>query len=229
MNPIIEFLKYIKLYGMEKMGRYYSSYRAFVIDNEDPDGLSRLILRIPDLTGININQKWAWPKGQFAGKDYGSQIIPQKGDLVWCQFEFGDPKRPIWENGYFAKGEKPEALKDIQNYWFKTPSGHLIELDDKNKELRITTVNGKTLIEKDGVWYFDGGDNKGLLKLSPTTEKLNNLENKVNEILVRLETHTHFATDMLTPLTGTPIPVPPLILPLTPTLEVELENNKVKH
>lgn len=199
------------MYGLEKINRYYSSYRAFVIDNDDPDKMGRLILRIPDVTGIDIHQKWAWPKGQFAGSNYGQQIIPPIGSLVWVSFEFGDAQKPLWEHGYFGKGEKPENLKDIKNFWFKTPEGHLIELDDTNKELRITTTNGKTLVEKDNIWYFDGGENKGLVKVEQLTTKLNNTENKVNEIITAL------------------LAMGVVLIQLTPTTESEIENTNVKH
>lgn len=210
-NPIIQLLKDIKLYGLERMGVYYSSYRAFVIDNEDPEGLGRLILRIPDLTGINIHQKWAWPKGQFSGKGYGQQVIPEKNTLVWATFEFGDPQRPLWEHGYYGKGEKPEELKDIKNFWFKTPQGHIIELDDTKKELRITTANGKTIKEIDGTWLINGGDNGGLVKVESLTTKLNNAESKINDILTALEA------------LGITLPH------LTETDRSDIENTNVKH
>lgn len=137
-------------HGLEYFGRYYSKYRAFVYSTEDPTHMSRLKLVIPHITEDKPLDYWAWPTGVFAGEGYGIQVLPKKGDLVWVEFEFGNPRRPLWSHGYFGKTrageyEKPEQLKDVNNYWFKTPAGHLIELDDTNSIIRITNTGGKVV------------------------------------------------------------------------------------
>ena len=226
MNKVIQLILDIVTYGLERVGRYYSCYRAFVIDNEDPEGLSRLILRIPDLTGIDIHNKWAWPRNVFSGKDYGSQCIPEKNTMVWVEFENGDPQKPVWSHGYHGKNEKPTTLKDIKNFWFKTPGGHLLELDDTKKELRITTINNKTLIEKEGVWYFDGGENEGLVIVQPLVDRLTKIEDALKELQNTYEGHTHLDSDAL------PTTSPTDFIPLKEvgtTSKSDLENTKVKH
>jgi hypothetical protein len=40
--------------------RFYGKYRAFVVDNEDPEQLARLRLRIPSVLGEEISG-WALP------------------------------------------------------------------------------------------------------------------------------------------------------------------------
>lgn len=223
---IINLIKEWRTYGFEKLGRYYSSYRAFVIDNEDPENLSRLILKIPDVTGNNIHPKWAWPKNCYSGKNYGINIIPEKNTMVWVTFEYGDPSRPLWEHGYYGKEEKPEEFKDLKNFAFKTPGGHLIELDDTKKELRIRTINGKTLVERDGIWYFDGGENQGLVKVEKLTQRLNAIEDKINNIISNLKTHTHTGVT-----TGPGVSGGPSIImdDISPTEQSFIENENVKH
>lgn len=140
--------------GFEKFGRYYSKYRGFVSDNADPDGFSRLKLVIPEITGKFPLEYWAWPGNNYSGDGYGMQIIPQKGDMVWVEFEKGNPRAPIWNFGHFGEKpdgamEKPEELKDVKNYWFMTPEGQRIELDDTNKQIVLTLLEKLMLGDKD--------------------------------------------------------------------------------
>jgi len=139
------------------------------MDNEDPKNFGRLKLKVPQVYGTQMMDYWAWPKGNFAGDQYGAQIIPKVGDMVWVEFEFGDSKKPIWTHGHFSRqneiDEKPEALRDINNYWFKTPGGHLVELDDTNKLIRITNTKGYYVeINETGISHV--ADNISLVKLN---------------------------------------------------------------
>ncbi len=152
MNPLARFLNSIAERGLERMGRYYSCYRGFVIDNADPDAHQRVKLKVPQVYGNDPMDYWAWPKGIFSGNGYGMQCVPQKGEMVWVEFEFGDPKKPIYSYGHHAEtpggvNEKPLALRNIQNFWFKTPGGRLVEFDDEAGEIRITSEGGATTIE----------------------------------------------------------------------------------
>lgn len=148
LKPVMDILNSLFREGFEKFGRYYSSYRGFVADNEDPDSWGRLKLVVPQISGKFVIDTWAWPKGNFSGDNYGSQCIPKKGDMVWVEFEMGNPRKPLWKHGHFSfktdgiTNEKPTNLRDINNYWFKTPGGHLIEIDDTNEWILITTSGG---------------------------------------------------------------------------------------
>jgi hypothetical protein len=118
-------------YGLEFIGRYYSSYRGFVVDNNDPKGLNRLRVISPIINPYeNTEGVWAYPKTNWGGKDYGIQILPQKGDMVWVSFEHGDLAFPIWEFASFGKDEKPSEFDTPLKYGFKTPAGSIIIIDD---------------------------------------------------------------------------------------------------
>ena len=134
MREIVRFIKDLSLYGLEKVaGLYYSKYRGFVADNADPKGYGRIKLSVPDVYGDAVFNYWAYPANCYSGKNYGVQVIPQIDDLVWVEFERGNPKKPIWSYGHFGKEEKdelPDELKDIKSFWFKTPGGHLIQFND---------------------------------------------------------------------------------------------------
>jgi hypothetical protein len=150
MSALAQLFNQLIVSGFEKFGRYYSSYRGFVVRNDDPSGYGRLQLKVPQIYGSQTFEYWAWQKNCFSGEGYGMQCIPPLGSMVYVEFEFGDPKKPIWSYGHFGKNtngqnEKPQELENINNFWFKTPGGHLVELDDTNKVVRLTNTNGKYL------------------------------------------------------------------------------------
>lgn len=156
MNPLLKLFNKLIIKGFEPFGRYYSSYRGFVVDNNDPDHFSRVKLRVPAVFGTEALDYWAWQKDCFSGPGYGFQCIPKVGDMVWVEFELGDPRKPIWSYGHFSldkdnNPDKEKSLSNITNYWFKTPGGLLIELDDTNSVIRLTNANGKIISFKDTI------------------------------------------------------------------------------
>lgn len=232
MDSILKIINNIVTKGLEHFGKYYSSYRGFVMSNEDPEGYGRLQLKVPQILGNQTIEYWAWQKGTFSGKDYGFQVIPQKGDMVFVEFEYGDPRKPIWTYGHFSKTnkqkEKPEELKNPNSYWFKTPKGHLVKIDDDKKLISIETKKGLTfeLDDEKGVIRLNGDKNDGLVKIGPLVNRLNAIENKINSHLILYNAHTH--VDFLTVSTGPPIILDPK--PIAPiTTKTILENTKVKH
>ena len=161
-NPIINIFKAMQHNGLESaLSRYYSAYRGIVYDREDPEGLNRLRLVIPDITGEDFLPIWAYPKGVFYGKGYGMQVMPKRGDLVWVEFEQGDPNVPMWSHGYPGAEERPNdpELDDLDCYWFKTPGGHLVKLNDTSGAITIERTGGdKVIMDKDGVSIITNKD-----------------------------------------------------------------------
>lgn len=132
MNPIVQWINDVIYIGLEKFGRYYSVYRALVANNEDPSGLHKLQLLIPGIAN-NKMDKWVPPVNVFYGINWGMQCIPPIGSTVWVQFEKGDPNHPLWMHGYPGKDDikaTPPRLKSVNNFWFQTPQGTIIELND---------------------------------------------------------------------------------------------------
>lgn len=101
----------IKKYGFEYFGIFYGKYRGRVVSNLDPEKLGRLKINVPQVSGKNIMESWAWPSGVIAGDDFGTYFIPPKGSLVWVTFENGDPNHPVWEGGHWARDQIPKAAK----------------------------------------------------------------------------------------------------------------------
>lgn len=146
---MIDLFKRLAKEGLESFGRYYGSYEGVVMDIDDPLNMSRLKVAVPEASGEQAIGTWALPKGLWGGKNYGMQLTPEKGDIVWVEFKCGNLKRPIWSHGYFGRGEKPEELNNPQKYWLQTPKGNLVEIDDKNGYIQIKRSNGELIILND--------------------------------------------------------------------------------
>ena len=132
--------------GFEAFGRYYSSYPGFVIQNEDPEGMQRLILKIPVIASDQVVNIWALPKGMYGGEGHGVFITPSIGDMVWVSFRNGNPKFPMWSFGYKRQGLTPKELNNPKLFWFQTPSGILVKIDDVSKEISTTHPDGMTQV-----------------------------------------------------------------------------------
>lgn len=156
--------------GTEAIGRYYGTYRAIVLNNEDGINQGKILVQIPFIqSGIQV---WAYPKSIGGGLGYGFKyLMPPKGEFVWVEFEYGDPARPVWSYHPWALGEMPDELKSPNVIGLVTPKGHQIILDEENDTFFLKLEGGASLkIEKDKITLVgqDGeSQNKGLVNIEP--------------------------------------------------------------
>lgn len=143
---IKEVFNNIIYYGLESIGKYYSAYRGYVVDNEDEEGLGRLQIKIPTVTKNKTHPSWAYPKTQWGGKDYGMQLLPVLGELVWVEFEHGDTRFPIWSFAHRTIGDKPIEFVSSKIYGFKTPKGQLVLIDDRDGQEKIVIRSNKHIV-----------------------------------------------------------------------------------
>jgi hypothetical protein len=94
---------------------------------------------------------------------------------------------------------------------------------------KILYVVGNSVVKIiDGAIQFNDGSFGGLTKIAALTQKLNNLENLVNDLISKYNSHTHILT--LTSGTGTAAPTTTVeATTLTPTQRSDIENNLVTH
>lgn len=251
MKELLYLLREMFEEGLERFGLYYSTYRAFVSDVEDPESLGRIRIVLPLLNAHTAYRYWAFPVGNYAGKGFGSQNLPQKGDMVLVEFEHGNLRRPLWKHGHFGMGEKPEGLNKrllkTKNHWFKTPNGHIVEFDDELDTVSITHSQGiGIVIDKDNFSIIRnkkkislgqlGGSNEPAL-LGNTTEKLINDLIAINRDLI--SNLNAYASSEISIMGAPGSPVAPLLpapTALLPTLiatstnleKVALEVSKIK-
>lgn len=91
--------------------------------------------------------------------------------------------------------------------------------------LLLEIADTKVLIE-DGQITLNDGALGGLVKVIDLVTKLNDLENKVNELLAAYNSHTHILT--LSTGTGTAAPTATQVSgTLTPTQRADIENDKI--
>jgi hypothetical protein len=137
--------------------RTYGKYRGFVADNQDPEQRARLRLTVPSVLGTETTG-WALPCVPFGGlADQGWFAVPEVDAQVWVEFEEGDVSRPIWTGTFWQQSADvpaEAALTPPTTRLLKTPSGHLLEFDDKSGEERTFLhhpAGSELEIDKDGV------------------------------------------------------------------------------
>lgn len=129
--------KIIQDRGVEAIGRFYSRYRGVVVNNNDPDNLQRLEVIIPNLHAGGI-KVWARSASHQGGVNYGMKYFtPLPGEVVWVEFEKGNPMKAIWSYHGWAKVEVPEELKSNTVAGLISPNGNKVILNDTDGVLSI--------------------------------------------------------------------------------------------
>lgn len=187
MNP----LEILRVYGAEYTGRYYSIYRGVVMNDQDEDSTGRLQIYIPNIqTGITV---WARSKSFYGGPGFGFKYLtPKVGEVVYVEFESGDPLRGIWSYHPWALYEKPEEF-DNDTLGIITPNGNKVLLREKDGAIIIET-KGNIDIKTDGIVTKVGKEihlQEGKVGIPQTTDvvdRLNKLEKKINQYIQAMKT-----------------------------------------
>lgn len=214
-------IKKIFTHGLETFGRYYGTYEAFVVSNDDPLNMNRLMLRIPILHGNNRrNYIWAQAINSYTGPGYGVFITPNQNDRVMVQFKQGNPRYPMWTHGFVIRGDKPSDFSSPSIKGLVLKNGIKVLFDEDNDTINITTKEGEVII--------NGGENGGLIITSNMVQQVNSIEDKVNDLINKLKTHTHTG---VSPGTSSTAPSTSFtsVTPLTKTKEEDVINEKFKH
>ncbi|MFH1217121.1 MAG: phage baseplate assembly protein V [Pseudomonadota bacterium] len=148
--------------------RFYGKYRGLVVDNEDPEQLGRLKVKVPSVLGGEVVTGWAFPCMPYGGgPNQGMLFIPEVDAGVWIEFEEGDLEYPIWVGTYWSKpggeselprpndgdGSEQSGVQDpATRKIIKTLKGHTIQFEDKDGEEMITIFEARNgnLITMDG-------------------------------------------------------------------------------
>ncbi|MDB5054005.1 MAG: hypothetical protein JWM44_2055 [Bacilli bacterium] len=162
---------------------------AIVTNNEDPEKMARVKLKLPILDGEH-ETGWVRIATLMAGKDRGSLFIPEVGDVVLVAFHMGDIREPfvigmLWDADQTSpEGEKKNNVRKIKSregheiifgddaadgkITIKTKKGQIVELQDKSDIINIAEKSGNNSIEIKG-----GSANEITIKSSSSTITLN--------------------------------------------------------
>lgn len=123
--------------------KFYGKYRAIVADNRDPDNMGRIKVRCPVVLGEYISA-WCTPCVACAFNDGGIYYVPNEGEVVWVEFEEGNPSKPIYVGSWWIPNRTP--LQNSKNVTDKimlvSRNQHIIEIDDKNNAITIKMKDG---------------------------------------------------------------------------------------
>jgi hypothetical protein len=83
-----------------------------VIDTRDPEGLGRIRVAAPEISGAKV-LGWALPCFPTNGSSRKTgSALPLEGATVWIEFERGDLSFPIWSGRFFTTpAETPASLR----------------------------------------------------------------------------------------------------------------------
>jgi phage protein D/phage baseplate assembly protein gpV len=119
---------------------------GLVLDNQDPDGLGRVKIRLPGLSEAHSGH-WARLAAPTAGDGRGMFFLPERNDEVLVTFEQGDITRPYILGALWNSEDKPpNPNSDGQNNIriIKSRSGHSVRFDDTPGAEKIDIIDKST-------------------------------------------------------------------------------------
>lgn len=146
-NHTDDFLERGRRAGLPQMiQRFYSVYRALVVDNQDPNQQGSVRVVCPAVGHTVAPSVWALPAFAACGPGRGMFHPPEKGDNVWVVFKEGDPTQPeVYFGGYFVGGDLPFGLGYGSNGYpekrgFVTRAGHCLLFNDQDGQEQLTIL-----------------------------------------------------------------------------------------
>lgn len=169
--------------GLESIGLFYSSYRGFVIAN-DIDELGTLKIRVPILHGSGKGTCKAYPKNVISGINdegvpYGMNLMPRVGDMIWVEFEHGNPRFPMWSHAYPLEGRAMEEFPNHKHYGYKSPAGQVVSIDDEFED-----GEGRTYIRSKHIELGDASNLEQAVRGETLKQKLDELIDQIKLITV---------------------------------------------
>lgn len=154
MNYDLEIFKQrVMDHGLEEtLHIYYSIYRAYVLDNSDPEERGRILIScfpVGHDETIPLAEAWVDPAFDMVGPLMGWFNPPLVGSVVWVMFDNGDPGRPkAYFGGWFmlptGKCPKPTELGYVdgkpQKRGFRSRAGHVLMFNDAPGSEAVTLL-----------------------------------------------------------------------------------------
>lgn len=127
----------------DSSGRFYGVTVGVVTNNQDPDKLGRVKLKLPWLSDQDESH-WARVLTPMAGKERGFYCLPEVEDEVLVAFEHGLVEFPYVLGSLWNGKDLPPATNDDgknNQRVLKSRSGHTIRLDDTESGEKIEIID----------------------------------------------------------------------------------------
>ena len=143
------------------MAQVNGLFPAVVIDNQDPDNLGRVKVRIPRAG----DETWVRIATLMAGNDRGTWFIPDVNDEVLVAFGEGTERHAYVIGGLWSKTSSPPEKMDADNNEkvLRSRNGVKITLDDQSgqENFIVETPAGQKITLKDGPGAIEITDSNG--------------------------------------------------------------------
>ena len=106
---------------------------------DDPQGMGRVQLTFPWMSGSVPESNWARIAVPMAGPERGFQFMPEVGDEVLVAFEQGSLRHP-YVIGYLWNGQDAPPRDEPAQRAIQTVSGHVLEFDDTDGSEKISLL-----------------------------------------------------------------------------------------
>jgi hypothetical protein len=163
-------------------GNFYGKYRGTVINNVDPLLRGRLLLEVPDVTGL-VPTSWAEPCVPLAGPTgppMGVYMVPPIGAGVWVEFERGDPSMPIWVGCRWGlPSDVPTlalaGLPTSPNICMQTLGQNMLMLSDMPPTpatggIILKSLTGAMLVVNDAGIFIQNGKGASITLMGPAVD-----------------------------------------------------------
>ncbi|WP_020614524.1 phage baseplate assembly protein V [Sediminispirochaeta bajacaliforniensis] len=128
-------------------------YHGIVTDNQDPDGLGRVRISLPEIQGGDQSQtNWLPILTPFAGNQTGGFFLPEIEDVVIALFfddglEQGVVLGAAWNHNHMPPATEENSAADLNDdgtnslHFLRSRSGMRIILDDSDGEEKLQLLN----------------------------------------------------------------------------------------
>lgn len=153
------------MYDMNGMGMgddspaFYGKYRGVVTDNDDPNGLGRLRVKVLDVLG-DQESGWALPALPYAGDRVGLYLIPPVDAFVWVEFEHGNPDYPIWTGCFWLSDTTVPQEADGPGIKLLKTDSATITIDDDEGSITIENDSGMKVVMDSEQIEISNGEQK---------------------------------------------------------------------
>jgi len=125
-------------------------HSASVVDNRDPDGLGRVLVRVAGVSdAASTTDLWARVATLMAGRNRGTWFIPEVGDEVLVAFEREDVRFPYVLGALWNAKDRPPAEQVGTVKLIRSHNGLTIRMRDDNTSLIIETPGGQRITLQD--------------------------------------------------------------------------------